>query len=81
MVFKIQKSRKKIDSDEKAGHCLGAVPNTCLGGAGPTEVHRPPGFRNIFAATAASDVHECIRLLNPDSEAIYHCLIYVEGCT
>ena len=25
-----------------------------------TEVHQPPGFRNIFASMAASDVYECI---------------------
>ena len=35
--------------------------NACfLGVPAKTEVHRPPGFRNIFAAMAASDVYECI---------------------
>jgi hypothetical protein len=31
-----------------------------LGVPAQTEVHRPPGIRNIFAAIAASDVYECI---------------------
>jgi hypothetical protein len=29
------------------------------------EVHRPPGFRNVFAAIAASDVYECIPAVKP----------------
>ena len=28
-------------------------------------MHRPPGFRNIFAAIAASDVYECIQAVKP----------------
>ena len=30
-----------------------------------TEVHQPPGFRNIFASIAASDVYECIPAVKP----------------
>ena len=37
------------------------MPHACfLGVQAKTEVHQPPGFRNIFAAIAAADVYECI---------------------
>ncbi len=36
-----------------------------LGGIGQTEVHQPPGFRNIFYAIAALDVYECILAVKP----------------
>jgi hypothetical protein len=40
--------------------------NACFFGVpAQTEVHRPPGFRNIFAAIAASDVWECIPAVKP----------------
>ena len=39
-----------------------------LGGAGQNGgailQHQPPGYRNIFAAIAASDVYECIAAVN-----------------
>ena len=35
--------------------------NACFRGvSAKTEVHRPNGFRNIFAAIDASDVYKCI---------------------
>ena len=37
-----------------------------------TEVYRPLGFRNIFAAIAHQMYTNAFRLLNPVSEAIYH---------
>jgi hypothetical protein len=30
-----------------------------------TELHQPPGFRNISASIAASDVYECILAVKP----------------
>jgi hypothetical protein len=36
-----------------------------LGVPAKTEVHQPPGYRNIFAAIAASDVYECTAAVKP----------------
>ncbi len=50
--------------------CRGSkmVLNACfLGISAKTEVHRPPGFCNVFAVMAASDVYECIPAIKPST--------------
>ena len=40
--------------------------NACFGRvSAKTEVHRPTGIHNIFAAIDASDVYECIPAVRP----------------
>ena len=54
--------------------------NACFRGvSAKTEVHRPTGFHNIFAAIDASDVYECIPAVKPS--ICSHILLLCAGVT